>query len=155
MNRRKGLLIAAIALGAGLIFGVTALATAASGVVGLPQVRGTLSGEVHYNADRLKFQTKGDTDIVAQTFTFAPGGYSGWHTHPGFVLVVVASGTVTSQVGCSINSYSAGQAFVESGTDPIMVRNLGETPFVVRVTYVVPKGVPARRDVAAADAPVC
>lgn len=155
MNRRKGLLIAAIGVAAAGIFGVTALATASSGVTTTGQVRGTLAGKVHLNVDRLKFQTKSDTDVVVQTFTFAPGGSSGWHTHPGFVLVVVESGTVTAQVGCSIETHSAGQSFVESGTTPIMARNLTDAPFVVRATYVVPKGVAVRREVAAADAPVC
>jgi hypothetical protein len=136
-----------------VIFGVTALATASFGVTGTTQVRGTLAEKVHLNADRLKFQTKDDTDVVVQTFTYIPGGYSGWHTHPGFVLVVVESGTVTIQVGCSVHSYSAGQSFVESGTDPIMARNLSGAPLVVRATYVVPKGVAVRREVL--TAPVC
>ena len=74
MNTRKGLLIGAIGLGATVIFGITALATASFGVTGTTQVRGTLAGKVHLNADRLKFQTKDETDVFVQHFTYAPGG---------------------------------------------------------------------------------
>ena len=93
MNKRKSILIAAIGLAGVAIFSVTALATAGAGFVGTTPVRGTLAvHDVHLNADRIKFQTKGETDVVVQTTTYAPGGFSGWHTHPGFVLVVVESG---------------------------------------------------------------
>lgn len=152
MNRRKPILIAILAFAAVAIFGVTAWATTGAGFVASMPARGTLSGAVHYNADRLKFQTKDDADIVASTVTYAPGGYSGWHTHPGFVLVVVQSGAINITVGCSANTYSMGQAFTESGTTPIMARNLGAVPAVVRITYVVPKGSATRLD---ASAPAC
>jgi hypothetical protein len=165
MNSRKATLIAVIGLAGVAIFSVTALATTGAGVAGTNQVRGTLAGAVHVNADRLKFQTKDDADVVVQTFTYAPGGYSGWHTHPGFVLAVMESGTLTVQVGCSTHSYSGppagsppntpGQSFYESGTTPIMARNLGAQEAVVRVTYVVPKGSPVRLDVPIERAPVC
>ena len=116
--------------------------------MGTTPVRGTLAvHDVHLNADRIKFQTKGETDVVVQTTTYAPGGFSGWHTHPGFVLVVVESGALTLQVGCSVNTYSVTQSFYESGTTPIMARNLGTSPAVVRITYVVPKGSAVRLDV--------
>ncbi|TMD20737.1 MAG: cupin domain-containing protein [Chloroflexi bacterium] len=159
MISRKAIVIAAIGLAGVAIFSVTALASTGAGFMGTPQVRGTLSGAVHINTDRIKFQTKNDgADVVVQTTTYAPAGYSGWHTHPGFVLVVVESGAVTLQVGCSIHTYSAGppaDAFYESGTTPIMARNLGTVPAVVRITYVVPKGSPVRIEVPASQAPVC
>ena len=156
MNKRKSILIAAIGLAGVAIFSVTALATAGAGFVGTTPVRGTLAvHDVHLNADRIKFQTKGETDVVVQTTTYAPGGFSGWHTHPGFVLVVVESGALTLQVGCSVNTYSVTQSFYESGTTPIMARNLGASPAVVRITYVVPKGSPVRLDVPQTEAPAC
>jgi len=155
MNKRKAILSAAIGLAAVAILGVTALASLGAGVSATPQVRGTLTDDVKVNADRIKFQTKGATDVVVQTVTYAAGGYSGWHTHPGFVLVVVDSGAITLQVGCSFNTYSKTQSFYESGTTPIMARNLGTTPAIVRVTYVVPQGMPVRREVLESQAPVC
>jgi quercetin dioxygenase-like cupin family protein len=155
MNKPKSIFGAAIGLGAVAIFSVTALASTGGGFSGTPQVRGTLTGDVKVNADRIKFQTKGATDVVVQTVTYTPGGFSGWHTHPGFVLVVVESGALTLQVGCSINTYSVGDSFYESGTTPIMARNLGTSPAVGRITYIVPHGSPVRREVALSDAPTC
>ena len=156
MNRRKAILIAAIGLAGVAIFGVTALATGGVGFHPGPQVRGTLSQDVHLNADRIKFQTKDETDVVVQTINQDPGGNSGWHTHPGFVLGIVESGSVTIQVGCSVHTYSAGKSFYETGTTPTLATNASQTnPLVIRVTYVVPKGVPTRRDVPASQIPTC
>jgi quercetin dioxygenase-like cupin family protein len=145
MNNRKSIFGAAIGLAFVAIFSVTALASTGGGTSATPQV----------NADRIKFQTKGATDVVVQTTTYAPGGFSGWHTHPGFVLVVVESGDITLQVGCSFNTYSVTQSFYESGTTPIMARNLGTSPAVVRITYIVPQGSPVRLEVPLSQAPTC
>jgi hypothetical protein len=71
------------------------------------------------------------------------------------VLVVVESGAITLQVGCSVHTYSVGQSFYESGTTPIMARNNGGEPTVVRATYIAPKGVNVRRDVPASQIPDC
>jgi|SRR6202035_178099 len=156
MQKHKAILIAAIALASVVVFGVTALATAGnSGFHPGTPVRGTLSQAVHLNADRIKFQTKDATDVVVQTISQDPGGNSGWHTHPGFVLGVVESGSVSITVGCVTTTYAAGQTFLETGTTPTIARNATEGPLVVRVTYVVPKGSATRRDVPAAQIPVC
>jgi hypothetical protein len=162
VSKHKAVLIAAIGFAGLAIFGITALATDGAGFTPSTAIRGTLAGHVQVNADRIKFQTKGDTDVVVQTITYAPGGYSGWHTHPGFVLAVMESGALTIQVGCSVNTYTGpvapavvGQSFYESGTTPIMARNLGATQAVVRVTYVVPRGSATRRDVPLSQAPHC
>src|SRR5438105_14958937 len=128
MISRKAIVIAAIGLAGVAIFSVTALASTGAGFMGTPQVRGTLSGAVHINTDRIKFQTKNDgADVVVQTVTYAPAGYSGWHTHPGFVLVVVESGAVTRQVGCSVHTSSPGppaNAFYDARPTPTIPRNL-------------------------------
>jgi quercetin dioxygenase-like cupin family protein len=155
MNTRKAILIPAIGLAAVAIFGVTALATAAVGFHGTVPVRGTLTHEVNINADGITFQTEDEADIVVQTITIDPGGSSGWHTHPGFLLAVVESGAVSLQVGCSTNAYSAGQSFHETGTTPTMARNVAAGMTVVRVTYIVPKGSPTRLDVPESQIPVC
>jgi quercetin dioxygenase-like cupin family protein len=150
---RKGILIGAIAFAAAAIFGVTALATPGGGVSGTMQIRGTLPRHVNVNADRIQFQTRGNTDVVSQTFTYSAGGFSGWHTHPGLVLAVVESGALKVQVGCSIHTYSVGQSFYESGTTPIQVTAQQVT--IVHVTYIVPKGVNVRREVSTSQTPHC
>jgi hypothetical protein len=53
----------------------------------------------------------------------APGGRSGWHHHPGIVIVTVLSGAVTfTHSDCSSKTYGPGlpdgAVFVEGGDDP-------------------------------------
>jgi len=58
-------------------------------------------------------------DTVIQQMVLAPGGQSGWHSHPGPVIVLVKAGTLTfysrESTGCRTRVYSAGEAFVDSG----------------------------------------
>jgi quercetin dioxygenase-like cupin family protein len=105
------------------------------------------------NGDRIKFQTKDPTDLVAQQVTFAPGAYSGWHHHPGVILVLVKSGTVTvHDENCQTKSYSAGQAFIEGGSEPMLVSNEGSETAVDVATQVAPAGSPFRIE---DDPPAC
>jgi quercetin dioxygenase-like cupin family protein len=107
--------------------------------------RATLSDSVKVNQDQVKFQTKDQTDVLVQTITFQPGGSSGWHFHPGVVIVVVESGQVTTHdASCNATTYGAHQSFVESGTDPFMVSNESSTDAIVYATIVVPAGSPFR-----------
>jgi quercetin dioxygenase-like cupin family protein len=108
--------------------------------------RATLSDSVQVNQDRVKFQTKDPTDVLVQTITFQPQGSSGWHFHPGVVIVVVESGQVTTHdASCQTTTYGPHQSFVESGTEPFMVSNESATDkAVVYATLVVPAGSPFR-----------
>jgi quercetin dioxygenase-like cupin family protein len=112
--------------------------------------RATLSESVHVNQDRVKFQTKVPTDVLVQTITFQPQGSSGWHFHPGVVIVVVESGQVTTHdSSCRTATYGPHQSFVESGTKPFMVSNESATDkAVVYATLVVPAGSPFRIETA-------
>src|ERR1700726_406216 len=77
--------------------------------------RATLSESVKVNQDRVKFQTKRPTDVMVQTINFLPHGTSGWHFHPGVVIVVVESGQVTTHdASCETETYGPHQSFVES-----------------------------------------
>ena len=155
MQKHKAILIAASAFAGVAVFGVTALATNGSpGFLPGPQLRGTLlSKHVHLNADRIKFETKGATDVVVQTIKQLGGADSGWHSHPGFVVGVVQSGSVKLTVGCETTTYSVGQTFLETGNTPTIARNASKTAdLVVQATYFVPKGVGTRRD---ANPPDC
>jgi quercetin dioxygenase-like cupin family protein len=82
-----------------------------------------LVNNVQENSDRVKFQTKDPTDVRVQRVDIAAGGYSGWHHHPGIVIVAVESGTVTyTRADCSSTTYGfglpAGSVFVEAGDEP-------------------------------------
>lgn len=130
----------------------TALATMPSGIAVTPFVRATLAadqahdGVESYSADGVKLRTKGATDVAVATITSPPGGSSGWHSHPGVVLVAVQAGTVTLyDDNCETKQYGPGQAFVEVGDDPSLVRNNTTTNAVLYVTYIVPKDAPSLR----------
>ena len=116
---------------------------------------GTLDENVIINTDRIKFQTKDGTDVATYSVSYDAGGFSGWHTHPGLVLVTVQSGSVIRYIGCSSWTYVAGQSFVESDEQAVgAVGNASATePAVVLATQVTPRGSPRRVD--AANAPAC
>lgn len=125
----------------------TALATPATGFSATPLARGTLGESERINTGEVKFQTKGPVDVVTQTVTFSAPGSSGWHAHPGVVLVTVKSGSLVHyDDDCSAVVYPAGSAFVESGSAAALVRNESTTsPAVVYVTFLVPAGTTALR----------
>jgi quercetin dioxygenase-like cupin family protein len=126
-----------------LAIAAVAFATAPSGQHPTTPVIGTLNDVTRVNADRIKFQTKEPVDISSFSVTYDPGGFSGWHTHPGMLFVVVESGSVTREVGCDPpRTYSAGESFVESDEQPTgQVSNASTTtPAVLQVTQVVPHG---------------
>ncbi len=116
--------------------------------------RATLADSVDVNQDRIKFQTKDPTDVLVQTITFQPHGSSGWHFHPGVVIVVVESGQVTTHdANCQTRTYGPHESFVESGTTPFMVSNESDTTnAVVYATLVAPAGTPFRIET---DLPAC
>ena len=88
-------------------------------------------------------------DTVMQKVVIAPGGHTGWHSHPGPVVVLVGSGEMSfydsEDPTCTVRTYSAGQAFVDSGQGHVHIaRNEGSVPLELYVTYFdVTPGVPA------------
>ena len=77
------------------LIAVPALASPPYGIASVVLVTADNDAEGHINSDRIKFQTKGPTDVRIQKLTFAAGAYSGWHHHPGFIIVAVKTGLVT------------------------------------------------------------
>jgi hypothetical protein len=111
------------------------------------------------NTDRIKFQTKDPTDAYHFTVTYAIGGFSGWHTHPGVLIATVRSGRIVREVGCDSVVYSAGDTFVESGEQPSgQVSNYytatggDAVSAVIDAVQIVPAGSARRADQAAAPA---
>jgi quercetin dioxygenase-like cupin family protein len=82
-------------------------------------------------------------EVVTQQAVFAPGAYSGWHQHPGYLTGTVVSGQVVRYgTDCSTQTYSAGQTFYETFGQAYTVKNPGSVNAVVLVTFVVPGGTP-------------
>lgn len=104
---------------------ITVLCAAVLAYAALPTVsvppgsvaRGTLAVSTPLNVlsvdgfTRAINQTQG-SKAVLQHFVFAPGQSTGWHTHPGPNMVLVALGTFTLiDEHCNETNYTAGQGF--------------------------------------------
>jgi quercetin dioxygenase-like cupin family protein len=87
-------------------------------------------------------------DVIVQTITYQPGGFSGWHHHPGVVVAVVKSGQITRfRADCSKQTFTTGQSFVEMGDkDVVFVKNEGSTPTEIEATLIHPAGAAPRSD---------
>jgi quercetin dioxygenase-like cupin family protein len=138
----------ALALAAGLMTASPARATPPSGVTADILGSGTTLGGFKIHVDGIKVESKDAASFTVAHLTFAPGGTTGWHVHPGPVLVTVISGSVTKfSADCTAQTYTAGQAFVENGpTDENMVRNDGSVQAETIVTFITPPGAPIRED---------
>ena len=122
-----------------------ALGNPPSNVTPTTLVTANFDETVHVNSDRVKFQTKDATDVRIQKLVFAAGGLSGWHHHPGAVIVAVESGAVTfTHSDCSSKTYGPGlpngAVFAEGGDDPTQVSSAGGA--TVYAVFVAPSNDP-------------
>lgn len=139
----------------GALFGTAAAATMAtvalaepgSGVSAAPSIAAPLNETVDADHDRIRLRTKELTDIRVQKLTFTPGSKSGWHHHPGVIIVAVQKGKVTlTDQDCVSQTYGPGEAagsvFVEAHDNPQQATSAaGAEAFV---TVIVPRGAQAR-----------
>jgi quercetin dioxygenase-like cupin family protein len=83
-------------------------------------------GNPHPNGVWLAWiKTHGLSDLYVIDNKFAPGGTSGWHSHPGPSLIFVVAGTITNYTSddpsCTPQVYTAGQSFVDPGGDDMHI----------------------------------
>lgn len=145
----------AVAISAGL-----AWATPGSGFTGTVLQRSMIDGRIEIETD-----PHGLSDILVQHSALEPGGYSGWHSHPGPVIVAVKSGVVgfyspgrrrrprqandpsdRATQGCRVEYFTAGSAYFVEANDVHFIRNEGSVVYEDFATFVLPVGVPARTD---------
>jgi len=101
-----------------------------------------------------ELETEGPSNFIVQEVKFSPGGTTGWHTHPGILLLSLAadSGPVDwYDATCAKHVYNAGDSWTE-GTKLHDVVNSSSLDAHFLVTYVVAKGVNKRTD---QPAPAC
>jgi quercetin dioxygenase-like cupin family protein len=94
--------------------------------------------------------TTGRTDVIMQNVQLAPGGYSGWHSHLGPVILTVKSGTATmyrvERGQCRKFVYPAGSAFVEP-VGPHALQNESASDVLETFNaHIIPFGAPQRID---------
>lgn len=125
--------------------GTVALASPGAGVAPQTFVTSNLLEDGQINHDRIKFQTKDPTKVRVQKLTFAPGSFTGWHHHPGLVVVAIESGFVThvDAADCSAKIYGPGSpngsVFIEGSNESHQATSQGGA--TVYVTYVAPGDV--------------
>jgi quercetin dioxygenase-like cupin family protein len=125
------LAVTALGLAAGVLAASPAHATPPAGVTTKILGSGTTLAGFTIHVDGINVASKDAAGFTVAHLTFAPGATTGWHAHPGPVLVIVRTGTVTkySAQDSTAHTYTAGQAFVEHGpADENMIRNDGSVP---------------------------
>jgi len=90
------------------------------------------------------------THYVFREITIAPGGSTGWHSHPGRLVAKVKEGILLhNRADCSVDGvYVAGQDVIENGGPGYVHigRNPGPGPLVLQVLYIDPVGAPLSDD---------
>lgn len=132
-----------------------ALASPGTGIAAENFVNGQFNENALVNHDRIKLQTKDPTDVRFQKLTFAPHSRSGWHHHPGLLIVTVQSGLVTlTDHNCGTKTYGPnspnGAVFTEGHDTAVEASSVAGA--VAYVTIIVPRGQPARLE---DDPPFC
>jgi len=103
---------------------------------------------------KVEIATKGASDLYVVSNVIAPGGSTGWHSHPGPSLITVKSGTITQYEGddpsCTPTLFTAGQSFVDPGGSHVhILRNEGSVPAETIAVQIVASGAPRRIDMPA------
>lgn len=95
---------------------------------------------------KARLKTEGPSTIFVQDVAYAPGGHTGWHSHPGVLTVALISGAVEWYNGkCEKTVYNAGDAWTE-GSQLHDVTNIGTVNAHFLVTYIIAKGAASRID---------
>jgi quercetin dioxygenase-like cupin family protein len=113
--------------------------------------RGTL-GAFHLQSKTkdydIELKSNDNTDVIVRGSLLAAGGYSGWHSHSGPVILAIKTGTLTvyraSDPSCTPQVYPAGTAFFEPQTTPHNVRNEGAVMAEIGVVFFLPVGAAPR-----------
>jgi quercetin dioxygenase-like cupin family protein len=89
-------------------------------------------------------------DMGVRSFEYAPGAYTGWHTHPGPVFIMVLEGTVTfydsDDPACTPIVVHAGGTFLDTGEHAHIGRNETDEQARDLVVLFAPEGAPFRND---------
>jgi quercetin dioxygenase-like cupin family protein len=98
-------------------------------------------------------ETKGPSDVYVQSNVWAPGGSTGWHSHPGHSLIIVTAGTVTDYEGhdpnCKPHVYKAGMGFIDPGGEHVhILRNEGAVEAQTIAVQLIPAGQQCRSEAA-------
>jgi quercetin dioxygenase-like cupin family protein len=160
MNRKTKVLLGS-ALAASITVGLAVATPTIGAFFNVILSTGTAERDIHTHAHVMLpgmdedfsavLVTEGASNIIQQEVKFSPGGTTGWHKHPGIVILTLAadSGPVDwYDAKCGRTVYNAGDSWTE-GTTLHDVVNHGSIDAHFLVTYIVAKDVNKRTDEAA------
>lgn len=148
----RSVALGAIALAATVaLFPTAAVATPPEGVLsGTVFARGSfadptnvkfaITGDPSNRCSKEVVRVRDAEETVVQQIVIRPGGNTGWHSHPGPVVVLVTAGQLSfydsEDATCTVRTYSAGQVFVDSGQGHVHIaRNQGSVNLELWATY--------------------
>jgi len=141
-NTRTVNIVVAVAFAAAVA--TAAWATPGSAFSTTPLVRSTAAVRINVKTHPYTLN-----DVQLQSVVGQPGRFSGWHSHPGYGIVVVRAGTVAIYDGddrtCT-RYVSAGEVFTEEPGHVHFVQNEGTVAYEAYATFILPLGVPSRTD---------
>jgi quercetin dioxygenase-like cupin family protein len=144
-----GMVVVAILASAGVVYG-----TAGAGITTTMIAQGNFDDikvKTNFEGHKVEIETEGDSELYVVSNVIAPGGHTGWHTHPGPSLITVKSGTITAYEGndptCSPTVYTVGQGFVDPGDGHVhLLRNESRVPAETIAVQLVGDGGTRRID---------
>lgn len=117
-----------------------------------PPARSSATPGTGVTSRQLSQSSQDGRDFIIRDITIAPGGSTGWHWHDGTLVGAVKDGTLTHYAAdCSVDGvYNPGDPVTEpAGSDHVHIgRNLGGTPVVLEIIYIMPPGKPLAEDAA-------
>ena len=126
----------------------TVLTVGAIALIGFVAARGQVSplqiiplAQGYTSLRDIDLDTKGPSDVLQAQLVFQPGADTGWHIHPGPVVVVVKNGALTEQHsnGC-YTVHPAGSVFFEAKDEVHRAFNQTGGVVDVYVTFISPAG---------------
>src|SRR6266699_3648975 len=105
---------------------------------------GTFHIQSKAGAYDVELKSHDNTDIVVANIAVAPGGHSGWHFHPGPVLVVVKTGTITFYMADDPTDHDS-SGVAENASNGISVRTTTDE------TFLLPEGIAKHIDAPAPE----
>jgi quercetin dioxygenase-like cupin family protein len=154
-NKRLKLMVAgafvACAVG-GFAVGL-AWATPGRGITSTTIVGPVLLGEGHVKSEseinEVEIEAKGVSDLYVVHNRIAPGGHTGWHSHPGISFVMVRAGTATEYNADDPDTpsvYPKGTSLVEPAGRVHLIANEGDTDLELVAFQILPFGAVRRID---------
>lgn len=97
--------------------------------------------------NKVEIENEGFSDVWVVHNRIAPGGHTGWHSHPGPSIISVKAGRVTEEhADGSTHLHDAGTSFLEPANTVHRMVNRETTELELVAVQILPMGAPRRID---------